>query len=168
VVRLAESEKISMRVYDAAGWVTTPEIDLKYQNFGWGDMSVKLSTKQGENASKTNALVHSPLFAGADLAGHEMSDEHCVPSEGDASDSFRSKLVHRDNNNHFMLTADPGHWDRTLSKTTRCLEREEWNAYIGGWNDVIDRVVIENEGGAALKKHTVTYVDGSIVHVNYQ
>jgi hypothetical protein len=29
-VRLAESEKILMRVYDAAGWVTTPEIDLKH------------------------------------------------------------------------------------------------------------------------------------------
>jgi hypothetical protein len=30
VMRHADTEKVSMRVYDAAGWVTTPEIDLKH------------------------------------------------------------------------------------------------------------------------------------------
>ena len=97
-----------------------------------------------------------------------MTDEHVVPSEGDADEAFRSKLVHLGTGGLFSLTADPDNWDESLSKTTRYLEKDGWNAYIGGWNDVVDRIVIESESGAALTKHSLVYVDGSIVNVNYQ
>lgn len=30
LVRVAESEKVMLRVYDAAGWVSTPEINLAF------------------------------------------------------------------------------------------------------------------------------------------
>jgi hypothetical protein len=129
-------------------------------------VSIAIATTQGDNATQANELRFSPIYASADLDATDLTQEDAVPSEGDADEAYRSKLVHALSGPDFSLTAYPGNWNAAESKTTRYLEADGWNAYVGGWNDEVDAIRLE-EGDNVASMYELEYVDGRIIRGNF-
>ena len=103
-------------------------------------------------------------MAGGDLYAHDGVEE---PMPADASDEYRSKLVHSLrvlDATGFSLTARPSNWSLEESETSRYMEVDGWNAYIGGWNDLVKDIGLKVNGQVVVK-HAALQLGNGKQHV---
>lgn len=101
-------------------------------------------------SGKDDLAAFSPVYAGGELDSTDMTGG---PMEGDANEEYRSKWTLAPN----TTSLAPGNWHADWADSTRIVEKEDWNHFAGGWDDLVKEVAVEGQGVSIVTSRGVVF-----------